>query len=197
MAIDTINLVIAPTHAVRKDFQRNGRWILAVFGIWILYVLVSAGVGAFLEDWNYFKSLYFTVINTTTVGFGDVTPSSSAGQTLAMVNAVIGLLIFGMLVATVTMALQPQSYSGTMAVSNVREPVPEKPTEVREKAVELDPMDDLRKALARLISRATEQGEPHRGEAELARPDLEKGVVDVFFYDREFPNRVRIRLYLG
>jgi Ion channel len=87
---------------------------LAIIAIWILYVLASAGIACIWENWGYLHACYFTVINTTTVGFGDVVPSTRQVKILSGINAFIGLLLFGAFVASVTMALQPSSWGGSL-----------------------------------------------------------------------------------
>lgn len=116
MAEPTLNLSIAPVHDVAKDLRRNKLWIISIIVLWLLFIFISAGAACIWEDWSYLRSCYFTVINTTTVGFGDVTPSTWQTKILAGVNSVVGLVLFGGLIATITMALQPTSYSGSVVL---------------------------------------------------------------------------------
>lgn len=120
-----MNLVIAPVGAVAKDLRRNSRWIVALLVGWIVYVLISASVACIWEDWTYFRSCYFTLINMTTVGFGDVVPSHAETMIVAGVNSVVGLLAFGAFVASLTMALQPSSYQGSVGISGLADAVTE------------------------------------------------------------------------
>jgi hypothetical protein len=50
----------------------------------------------------------------TTVGFGDVVPTTQQGKLIAGINAFAGLLLLGALVAVVALALQPTSWSTTL-----------------------------------------------------------------------------------
>lgn len=71
------------------------------------YVALSSFLMTLCQpEWDWPKSFYFTVINMTTVGFGEVVPSTDAGRALAMVNSIVGLVLFGFLVAVITIALQ-------------------------------------------------------------------------------------------
>lgn len=47
-----------------------------------------------LEDWSWVDSLYFSTVAVTTVGFGDLTPSSDASKlfTVGYILAGIGLI---------------------------------------------------------------------------------------------------------
>ena len=60
-----------------------------------LFALVAAivfGTIGFhlIESWSLQDSLYVTVQTLTTVGYGDVTPSSSAGRSFAVVIMLMG-----------------------------------------------------------------------------------------------------------
>jgi hypothetical protein len=111
----TINMVIAPTEQIKHDFRRNLKPLIITFLIMILYILLSSIIISVFEDhWTFFKSLYFTVINTTTVGFGDIVPLSSIGKTVSCINAILGLIFFGIFVALITLAFRPESYSGSI-----------------------------------------------------------------------------------
>jgi hypothetical protein len=109
----TLNLTVNPRQQVIVDFRSNLSTILFIFAIILAYILLSAGTMLLVDNnavsGNYFTSLYFTVINVTTVGFGDVHPTinSTPGRTVATINAIMGLIIFGMFVAIINLAFQP------------------------------------------------------------------------------------------
>ena len=44
-----------------------------------------------LEDWSWVDSLYFSVVAVTTVGFGDITPSTDASKLFTVVYIVTGI----------------------------------------------------------------------------------------------------------
>lgn len=75
-----------------------GRAVLGVAGTVI-------GTGTvfyrFVEDLAWLDSLYFCVITLTTVGFGDISPTTSAGKVFTMLYVVVGIGIFVTLVSTV------------------------------------------------------------------------------------------------
>lgn len=46
---------------------------------------------------GYWDALYFTIISLTTLGYGDITPTSNAGQILASFQSVVGFILFATL----------------------------------------------------------------------------------------------------
>ncbi len=51
-----------------------------------------------IEGWPTGASLYHAFINATTVGYGDIRPHKPAGRFLAVINALIGLTLMGIIV---------------------------------------------------------------------------------------------------
>lgn len=74
-----------------------GRAILAI-------TLTVIGVGAvfyrFVEDMRWIDAFYFSVITVSTVGYGDISPTTTAGKLFTMVYVVVGIGVFVALVST-------------------------------------------------------------------------------------------------
>lgn len=122
---DTLALVIAPRRQILRDLRANWAPILLVIGVLLVYIIASSAVIVYVEAWSFLHAAYFTVINVTTVGFGDVTAATRTGKLISGVNAFVGLIVFGVLVAMITLALQPTEFTGTVksaAVSSFSDP---------------------------------------------------------------------------
>jgi hypothetical protein len=57
--------------------------------------LLAVGTVAYrlLEDWSWVDSLYFSVVAVTTVGFGDLTPSTDGSKLFTVVYILSGITI--------------------------------------------------------------------------------------------------------
>lgn len=71
------------------------------------YLSVAAGdPRAFSEALSHTDALYFTVTVFSTVGFGDITPSSQSARIATVIQMIGGLLVLGLLARVVVSAVQ-------------------------------------------------------------------------------------------
>lgn len=59
--------------------------------------LVLLGTVAYrlIEDWSWVDAFYFSVVAVTTVGFGDVTPSTDASKLFTVFYIIAGISLIG------------------------------------------------------------------------------------------------------
>ncbi len=50
----------------------------------------------FLEDWSWVDSLYFSVVAVTTVGFGDLVPTTDAAKLFTVAYVIAGIAVLGL-----------------------------------------------------------------------------------------------------
>ncbi|MGP9664894.1 potassium channel family protein [Halomonas sp. AOP22-C1-8] len=151
-----MELKMAPARSAVRDLRSNLRWIIVIAAVWVLYTLASSAVIRIWEDWGYWHSCYFTLINMTTVGFGDVTPLTQQGKIVAGVNSVVGLMLFGVFIASITMALQPSSFDGTAELKDVAVP---RNKSVEDEGVKEEKVGRFLEAVNGLVSLGDEMGE--------------------------------------
>ncbi len=66
------------------------------FALFLILALILIGTLIFksLEDWSYVDSFYFSTSTLTTVGYGDLVPTSDISKILASVYAILGVGTF-------------------------------------------------------------------------------------------------------
>ena len=77
------------------------RWLLGM-----QFILVFLGGVAFAryEKLPIMQGVYFSLITSTTVGYGDITPETGTGQFVSVLLAIMGTILFGLIVAVATQA---------------------------------------------------------------------------------------------
>lgn len=113
-----IQFAIQPVGSVFRDTLRNKYWIGAFLLVLVVWIALFSGM-YFLAERNIVQddhktldalsSIYFTIVNITTVGFGDIHPHTHGGKIIAILNSLFGVVSFGLLVAIISAALQPSS----------------------------------------------------------------------------------------
>ncbi|MGR3661400.1 MAG: potassium channel family protein [Paracoccaceae bacterium] len=79
----------------------------------LVTLIVAAGViVGRLERWRLVDSIYQALITATTVGYGELYPTRNLSKFLCVMNAFIGLLLIGIIVATGVHAVEI-AYQGT------------------------------------------------------------------------------------
>jgi voltage-gated potassium channel len=94
-------------------------------GLWIaLPLLLSLAAAIILlgqfagrkEGWSRFDSFYWSFVTATTVGYGDVRPTGRSSKIVAILIAILGLLLSGILIAiavrAATIAMQTHANGG-------------------------------------------------------------------------------------
>lgn len=75
--------------------------ILAV----LILIVIGSTLGLFLIDPsmnNLFDNLWFVVVSITTVGYGDITPTSTYGKILSLVLLIVGVFIFSAITGAIS-----------------------------------------------------------------------------------------------
>lgn len=88
-----------------KVFKKQKVALLTIIGIAILYILVSALVVLNVEPetfGDYFHAVYWATISLTTMGYGDIYPTSIQGQIVTMISSFIGIAIVAMPAGVIT-----------------------------------------------------------------------------------------------
>lgn len=75
---------------------------VAALGLLMPFVERTGQGAVILTEWD---GMYFAVTTVTGVGYGDMVPVTDAGRVMAMILQTMGVLLFGAIVATVSVEL--------------------------------------------------------------------------------------------
>ncbi|BCM01763.1 potassium channel family protein [Ralstonia pseudosolanacearum] len=115
------HMVVQSRPRVWRDARANTKWVLVPLGLILLWAFVSAAISVNCgliyspqpttsgapKVLDYGGALYFTFINMTTVGFGDIYPISAGARVLAVVNAILGIVMFALVTGALVLSLSP------------------------------------------------------------------------------------------
>ncbi len=101
---------------------------LGILGPVLIFLVLAIAVTGLaigrLEQWSRFDALYHAFINATTVGYGDFRPTRKLTKGLAVANAIIGLILTGIIVATGVHAVD-QAFEATVAAGAITDRAPD------------------------------------------------------------------------
>lgn len=79
----------------QQETSPPGIWDEHVYKILSVSALLLLGIGTvgyhFLEGWTWVDSLYFSVVAVTTVGFGDLAPSTDPSKLFTVGYVLVGI----------------------------------------------------------------------------------------------------------
>lgn len=96
-----------------RVFKKEKEALITIVGIAIIYILVSALVVLNVEPetfGDYFHAVYWATISLTTMGYGDIYPTSAAGQIVTMISSFIGIAIVAMPAGAITAGFMQEIY---------------------------------------------------------------------------------------
>ena len=106
--------------AIAAVFEKQREALLAVLCLAICYILVSALVifNVEPETFNtFFDAVYWAVVSLTTVGYGDLYPSSDVGRTIAMISSLMGVAVVALPSGIITAGMLDELRGGGVGES--------------------------------------------------------------------------------
>ena len=98
--------------------------VLTLFALVIMFNALlfywAEGVAGGRRDVDLFESLYWSIITSATVGYGDVTPRTAAGKLVAMEATVTGIAMFTLLVSTIAEEFLSSAMKRAMGLGRLR-----------------------------------------------------------------------------
>jgi len=89
-----------------RNFYRVSSLVQGVMLVLLMLILLGALVISWAEGLGLGTSLYFALVTATTIGYGDISPTTVSGRIASVMLGIIGLVYFGLVVAISTRALQ-------------------------------------------------------------------------------------------
>ena len=95
----TVSSIFVQYRAGIRSFNRSLRHPRhQAFALAVVVVMVTGVVFYGLtEDWSLADSLYFTVVALTTIGFGDLAPTTTFSRLFTVLYAIVGVGLIGTL----------------------------------------------------------------------------------------------------
>ena len=94
--------------AIAAVFVKQRQSLLIVLALAVAYILVSAIAVFNVEPdtfENFFDAVYWAVVSLTTVGYGDLYPSTEIGRAIAMLSALMGIAVVALPSGIITAGL--------------------------------------------------------------------------------------------
>jgi len=85
---------------INKFLHTNG--FIYMICISLSLVLTSSVLMMFIEKQTFFDALWWSIVTCTTVGYGDISPSTGLGRVIAVILMVFGIGFISMLTGTIT-----------------------------------------------------------------------------------------------
>ena len=85
-----------------RSFWRWAAWsLLAALTFGVVFHALGEGAFSYNSDlpWSCLKTLYYSVVTFTTLGFGDITPNTQTAAILVMLEVVLGYIMLGALIS--------------------------------------------------------------------------------------------------
>jgi hypothetical protein len=89
--MDHIEITAEPPSETTFDKHAYKILVAAV----VLVVGVASVVYHLLEDWSWVDSFYFSTVAVTTVGFGDLVPTTDTSKLFTILYIVVGIALIG------------------------------------------------------------------------------------------------------
>lgn len=89
--------------AIVKSFKDSEFRLLSI--LVTICLMIGTAFYRVVEGWSWLDSLYFSVVTLTTVGYGDLNPSSALSKIFTMLYILIGLGLFLVFVNTLSRRL--------------------------------------------------------------------------------------------
>lgn len=102
-AADTDGLLARPMQEIGNSASHAWvlNWVLGSALSVALMFAIATCVYHFVEEWSIMESLYFAVVTTTTVGYGEYAPTTKGSRIFTIFYIILGMFIWAIMMATI------------------------------------------------------------------------------------------------
>lgn len=83
-----------PAGSIDEGARRHADKLLGLAAL--LLIIIGTVVYSAIEDWSWVDSLYFSVVAVTTVGFGDLSPTTDGSKLFTVLYVLTGVAIISL-----------------------------------------------------------------------------------------------------
>lgn len=84
-----------------KTFLHTNGFIYMLYASGVL-ILISSVIMMYTEGKDFSDALWWSIVTVTTVGYGDISPTTGAGRVMAVILMIFGIGLISMLTGTIT-----------------------------------------------------------------------------------------------
>ena len=88
-----------------SGITRKQRSLIIITIIFLAYIAIGALISSFMMTLTFVDGLFFIIVTTLTIGFGDVVPTTAAQRVVVCLYAVLGIIILGAAVRLTSVAV--------------------------------------------------------------------------------------------
>ena len=88
-----------------RYFRRAAHYVRGVLLVLLLMLATCMVLFLLTEGLELGEAIYLTVITALSIGYGDITPATTAGRMTSMATGLIGMVVIGLTVAIANNAL--------------------------------------------------------------------------------------------
>ncbi|KAL1922991.1 uncharacterized protein VTP21DRAFT_9367 [Calcarisporiella thermophila] len=104
----------------RCYITHSQRLVLLVTLSCAIWIISGAAVYSAIEGWRFLDSMFFAVVTLATIGFGNLVPTTVAGQIFLFFWATIGILLFAALLTSIRKVIIEEFNNRILARARIR-----------------------------------------------------------------------------
>jgi potassium channel subfamily K len=118
-------VVFVKARDIQSRARRKWRWTAFAISSAAWFVLLFGGAAIFMvcertsQDWSYFEALYMAFISLTTIGYGNLTPTSSSGRSFFVLWSLLSVPAIAILISNTEETLLRLVHGITMFIGGI------------------------------------------------------------------------------